>query len=75
LEHQTRCTTDVTSIAEAMDVAQTGFARLSWDLVGAEGERELKTQAMTVRCLQRADGSIPDSDTEAGLVCFVAKSY
>ncbi len=75
LEHQTRWTTDVTSIAEAMEVAQTGFARLPGDLVGAEGERELKTQAMTVRCLQRADGSIPDSDTEVGLVCFVAKSY
>lgn len=68
-------THDVTTIHEALDVAQTGFARLAWSAVGDEGEALLRTEAVTVRCLLRPDGSIPVSDTEAGLHCIVAKSY
>jgi prolyl-tRNA synthetase len=68
-------TRDVSSIPEALEAAQDGFARLSWNLVGSEGEAVLKADAITVRCLQRADGTIPASDTEGDLVCIVAKSY
>jgi prolyl-tRNA synthetase len=68
-------THDVNSIEEAMEASQEGFARLAWDLVGSAGEAQLKTDAITVRCLQRADGSMPTSDTEKDLVCIVAKSY
>ena len=68
-------TFDVTSIPEAIEAAQSGFARLAWSLVGPEGEAQLKTDAITVRCLQRKDGSIPAIDTEEGLDCIVAKSY
>ncbi len=68
-------TLDVASVVDAIEVAQSGFARLSWDLVGAGEEAELNNQAVTVRCLQRADGSIPESELENDLVCIVAKSY
>ena len=68
-------THDVTTVAEALEAAQSGFARLRWDAVGEEGEAALKTEAITVRCLQRADGSIPDHDREDDLICLVAKSY
>ena len=68
-------TYDVSSVQEATEAAQSGFARLDWSLVGATGEAELKRDAITVRCLQRRDGSIPVSDTEDDLVCIVAKSY
>jgi prolyl-tRNA synthetase len=68
-------TADVSSIAEASEAANDGFARLSWDLVKGEGEAALRTQAITVRCLQRADGSMPDNEDEANLVAIVAKSY
>jgi len=68
-------TADVSSVAEASVAANEGFARLSWDLVKGEGEASLRTQAITVRCLQRADGSMPDNEDEAGLVAIVAKSY
>ncbi len=68
-------TTDVTSLAEAMDAAQDGFARVAWDQVGPDGEARLKAQAMTVRCLQRLDGTIPQSDLEEGLIAIIAKSY
>ncbi len=68
-------TLDVASVVEAIEVAQTGFARLSWDLVGPSEEAELNNEALTIRCLQRADGSIPDSELENDLLCLVAKSY
>jgi prolyl-tRNA synthetase len=68
-------THDVKTVAEALEAAQDGFARLPWDAVGPQGEAELKTDAITVRCLQRDDGSMPDADTEKNLICIVAKSY
>jgi prolyl-tRNA synthetase len=68
-------THDVTTIDEAIEVAETGFARLDWSTVGEPGEAKLKVQAITVRCLQRRDGSMPLNDTEDDLVCIVGKSY
>ncbi|MHB8380448.1 MAG: proline--tRNA ligase [Acidimicrobiales bacterium] len=68
-------THDVKSVADAIDATKDGFARLDWDLVAGEGERELNAQAVSVRCLQRRDGSMPVSDVEGDLVCLVAKSY
>lgn len=75
LEFRDARTTDVTSLDAAIDAAQDGFARVDWEHVGVDGEARLKTQAMTVRCLQRLDGSIPDNDLEAGLIAIIAKSY
>jgi len=68
-------TLDVPSVVEAIDVAQTGFAKLSWDLVGPGEEAQMNNEAVTVRCLVRADGSIPESELENDLLCIVAKSY
>ncbi len=68
-------TVSVTSVDEALEAAQSGFAVLPWELVEGEGEAALKAEAVTVRCLQRPDGSLPDSDEEAGLLAIVAKSY
>jgi len=68
-------THDVADIPEAIEAAETGFARLDWSKVGEAGEAELKVEAITVRCLQRRDGSMPLNDTEDDLVCIVAKSY
>ncbi|HEY5439519.1 MAG TPA: proline--tRNA ligase [Acidimicrobiales bacterium] len=68
-------TADVATVEEALEAAETGFARLKWSAVGEIGEAKLKTQAVTVRCLQRPDGSMPQNDAEAELDCIVAKSY
>ena len=68
-------TLDVATLDEAIEAAQTGFARVSWTLVGEEAEAKLKAQAMTVRCLQRRDGAIPAHESEEGLVAIIAKSY
>jgi prolyl-tRNA synthetase len=68
-------THDVASIEEAIEAADTGFARLDWSKVGPEGEAALKVHAITVRCLQRRDASMPLAESEPDLDCIVAKSY
>ena len=68
-------TTTVASLDEAIVAAQDGFARVAWDEVGESGEARLKAEAMTVRCLQRADGSMPRHEREPGLMAIVARSY
>ena len=68
-------TVEVASLVEAQDAAGSGFARLPWSLVGAAGEAELNAKGMTVRCLVRGDGSVPDSEDEPELVAYVARAY
>ena len=75
LAEQRRRTADVTSIPEAIDAASTGWARLPWSEVGSEGEAELNAQGITVRCLVRADGGVPDSEDEPDLVAVVGRAY
>ena len=40
----------------------TGFARVPWSALGEEGERALAAEAVSVRCLQRPDGSLAEDD-------------
>jgi prolyl-tRNA synthetase len=68
-------TTDVASVADALEAAKDGFARLPWDLVKGEGEATLNADAVSVRCIQRQDESMPENEDEGGLICLVAKSY
>ena len=75
LTHRDEHTRDVATIPEALEAAADGFARLDWDVVAGAGEATLNEQAVSVRCLQRRDGTIPASDDEGDLVCLVAKSY
>ena len=66
---------DCTTLDQARDVAQTGVARLPWELVGTSGERDLATAGLTVRCLQLSDGSLPETDDDAGALAYVARAY
>ena len=68
-------TADATTVAEALDAARTGFARIPYAALGESGEDELAREAVTVRCLQRPDGSVPASDDEPDLVAWVGRSY
>ena len=60
---------------QAREVAQTGVARVPWEVVGATGEEDLAAGGLTVRCLQRSDGSLPESDDDAGALAYVARAY
>ena len=61
-------TADVTSLDDAADAAQSGFARVPWALVRGEGEAHLAGQGITVRCLVTADGGLPSSEDDDDLV-------
>lgn len=66
---------DVTTVDEAREVAATGFARIPWATLGEAGETLLARDAITVRCLQRPDGTVPDTEDEPGVLAVVARAY
>jgi prolyl-tRNA synthetase len=66
---------DCTTLDEAREAAQTGVARVPWDVVGISGEQDLAAGGITVRCLQLGDGSLPETDHDAGALAYVARAY
>ena len=66
---------EVTSVDDAAAAAADGWAKISWSKLGLEGEATLAGVGVTVRCLQRADGTVPDGDDEPDLMAYVARSY
>jgi prolyl-tRNA synthetase len=68
-------TVSVATIDEAREAAQTGFARIPWADLGEAGEAELARDAVTVRCLQLPDGSVPRAEDDPDVVALVARSY
>ena len=74
LERREARTVDVDTVDDAIKAAQSGFARIRWD-TARDAEGVLNEAAVSVRCLQRDDGGLPGSSSEAGLVATVAKAY
>jgi prolyl-tRNA synthetase len=68
-------TVEVKTLGDAIEAAQTGWARVPWAAVGTDGEAEANGKAVTVRCLIRPDGTMPDSDDEPDLVAILARAY
>jgi prolyl-tRNA synthetase len=68
-------TVDVDTLEEAAEAAASGWARIPWSAVGEAGEDRLAESGVTVRCLQRPDGSVPDREDEPELVALVARAY
>jgi prolyl-tRNA synthetase len=68
-------TVEASTIDEAVEAGRVGFARIAWDLLRDGGEAKLAQDAITVRCLQTADGGLPASEDDEGLVAYVARSY
>jgi prolyl-tRNA synthetase len=66
---------DCTTLDQARDAAQTGIARLPWELVGASGEQDLATSGLTVRCLQVSNGSLPDTEDDRDALAYIARAY
>jgi prolyl-tRNA synthetase len=66
--------TDCTTLDQVREVAQAGVARVPWKAVGASGEDSLAASGLTVRCLQKSDGTLPDTD-EADTLAYVARAY
>ena len=67
--------TDVKTLEDAAEAAASGWARMPWADLRPEGEAKLAERAVSVRCLTRADGSLPSSGDEPDLVAYCAKAY
>jgi prolyl-tRNA synthetase len=68
-------TVEVSTVDEAIEASGSGWARLPWAVVGVDGERQANAQGVTVRCLTRADGGVPDSEDEPDLLAYLARAY
>ncbi|WP_026554724.1 proline--tRNA ligase [Arthrobacter sp. 35W] len=69
-------TVEAASVVEALEAAKTGFARIPWDQLGEEGEEALNREAVSVRCLQTREGTVPSSgDLDSDLMAIVGRSY
>src|ERR1700728_3994031 len=67
-------TTSVDTLEEAIEAGANGVAVLPWDAVGERGEDRLAEAGITVRCLQRPDGSLAEGAQDS-LIAVVGKSY
>jgi prolyl-tRNA synthetase len=69
-------TVDVATLEEAIEAGSAGFARVPMAPLGPDGEDRLAQHALTIRCLQRPDGSLAaQTDPEDELVAVVGRSY
>jgi prolyl-tRNA synthetase len=68
-------TVEADTLGDAIAAAQTGWARIPWEKLGVEGETKANAEAITVRCLLRPDGGVPDHDDEPGMIAVLARSY
>ena len=66
---------DVKTADEVVDATVGGWARVPWAELGPEGEARLAEQTVTVRCLVRPDGAVPESGDEPDLVAYCARAY
>lgn len=69
-------TAEVSGVEEAVAAAAAGgWARIPWADLGPEGEARLAQDAVSVRVLVAADGSVPASDDAPGTVAVVGRAY
>ena len=68
---------DADTVEAVTEIVVAGnWARIDYQtLQAADGENRLREQAITVRCLQQPDGSVPDSEDLPDTIAFVAKAY
>ena len=66
---------DVRTVMEASEVSEKGFARIPMEMFREDGETSLADNGITVRCVQRADGTVPLSEAESKLFAIVARAY
>ena len=68
-------TVEVATLDEAVEAAQTGFAVIPGALADEAGENKLNAKSVSIRCLRRPDGTLPEAaDDTRDLVAVVARA-
>ena len=62
-------------IGEAIEAAQSGFARIPAGLLREGGEESLAREGVTVRCLVAPDMGLPKGRDDADAVAVVGRAY
>jgi prolyl-tRNA synthetase len=76
LRRRNEATASVSGLDDALEAAQVGFAVVPFAALGSDGEERLNQAGISVRCIQRTDGSLPeDDDPPDALVAVVARAY
>ncbi len=73
-----QATAAAATVEEAVAAARSGFATVPTGVLGPDGEQRLNQQGVSVRCLQRPDGSLPaadDVEPDEELLAVVARAY
>ncbi len=73
--HRDDNTFDVSTLAEAAEVGRTGWARIAYKAVRDEEAEGRLGDGLSVRCIERPDGSLPDSTDEPDLIAYLARAY
>jgi prolyl-tRNA synthetase len=68
-------TREVDTFDDAVEAGNSGFARIAMAKLGGDGEDRLASHALSIRCLQRPDGSLAETEEDADLVAVVGRSY
>jgi prolyl-tRNA synthetase len=68
-------TVDVATLEEAVEAGGAGFARIGLGALGPDGEDRLAAHALSIRCLQRPDGTLAGDDDADDLIAIVGRSY
>ena len=68
-------TLTVSTIDEAREAAQTGFARIPWAALGEEGEALLPATPSPCAASRRPTAACPPAEDEPGTIAVVARAY
>jgi prolyl-tRNA synthetase len=63
------------TLDDAKEIADDGFARISWQACGRDGEDRLAQSGISVRCLVRANDQPVDDTDDDGLEALLARAY
>lgn len=68
-------TAAVSTLADAVAQARTGWATMPWAKVGDVGETRLRASSVSVRCLTLPDGTTPAESQLDEAVAVIARAY
>ncbi|MBP2475875.1 prolyl-tRNA synthetase [Crossiella equi] len=68
-------THEVTTLADALEAGKTGWAKVAYEVVREAEATGRLGEGLSIRCLQRPDGTLPESTSETDLVAYIARSY